>query len=511
MRIRIAKGYILESIHKRIIIVLTVVFLFVISNGWASDKIFLNSGEIVEGEIVHETPIFVRIRTIANKTEEYLQSRIDHLEFEPLDDDIEQKDSSLSESTNTPENTVDTIILKTGRIVKGKIIRQTPIFVRIQTDAALGIENFMIEHIERINTDDILEQKDPSMDISQEVIKTDANILTVPNTATETIPLENKIVPYSKVISRDSPEPSSSQDYRRINDPITSNSGQSYQNAAPNMKNFEEVQKEIAKLENASLSDQVSKGDMANIVTETPHIFNTEAYNDFLDQTITTSNYKRENTHQQQSALLKQAMEARANAASGGAQGSLDKAKEMIPEFLMAIVIGAGVPILIGIVFLIICIGKMTLNQGENKEVDDELKSLSSLKEENKISDEEYNNLTAEAKKHLSESPVKTFLQSVPRIFIYPVRGKVLLSTLGATVVFYIFRIAMYAPFYGFFAMIFAFCYFVACIVKIIETAVTEEREDIFDWPSFTDMVDWFGKAFLFLIGWLICHGTVLQ
>ena len=42
----------------------------------------------------------------------------------------------------------------------------------------------------------------------------------------------------------------------------------------------------------------------------------------------------------------------------------------------------------------------------------------------------------------------------------------------GICVMFYVFRVAMYAPFYGFFAMIFAFCYLVACIVKIIETAV---------------------------------------
>ncbi|MCK5013834.1 MAG: hypothetical protein KAS66_08430, partial [Candidatus Omnitrophica bacterium] len=131
--------------------------------------------------------------------------------------------------------------------------------------------------------------------------------------------------------------------------------------------------------------------------------------------------------------------------------------------------------------------------------------------EEDKISKEEYENLTNEEKNRLSESPVKLFLRSVPRIFIYPARGKVLLATMGASVMFYIFRVAMYAaPFYGFFAMIFGFCYIVACIVKIIETAVTQEREDLFDWPSFTEMVDWFGKAFLFLVGWLICHGTAI-
>ena len=170
----------------------------------------------------------------------------------------------------------------------------------------------------------------------------------------------------------------------------------------------------------------------------------------------------------------------------------------------MGILVGFGVPIVFGIVYFILSIIKSAVGKDTNKEVKDELESLEKLKAEEKVSDEEYANLVNEARNRLTESPVKAYLLSVPRIFMYPVRGKVLLSTLAATAMFYVFRIAMYAPFYGFFATIFAFCYLVACIVKIIETAVSQEREDVFDWPSFTEMVDWFGKAFLFLIGWLI-------
>ena len=500
--------------RNRITTAFLVVFFFVVSGVASADKIFLKSGKVIEGQIVNDSPVFVRIKT-DEFYGEYLLPLIDHLEFDQPREIPEAQDVKESVSTDNPEDTLDTIILKTGRSITGTIIEQTPIFVRIETNEVVDAQNFLMENIERIDSRHIVLQDDFSQVVKSEtkddkagdIIENDEKVL-ADAIQEKAVSDEKKIAPYQKILSSDSPQPSQPRTYRRIQPSSYPGVNENLQNAVPDMTDFSQTRKEIATLQNASLSNQLAtepQKNLPDIVTETPHIFNTKAYNDFLDQTVTTSNYKSEDVNlTEPDALLKQVMDARVKAASGGAEEThLEKMKEMIPKVFLAIIIGAGVPVFIGIVLLVMNICGSTLDKGANTEVNKE--------EEDKISKEEYENLTNEEKNRLSESPVKLFLRSVPRIFIYPARGKVLLATMGASVMFYIFRVAMYAaPFYGFFAMIFGFCYIVACIVKIIETAVTQEREDLFDWPSFTEMVDWFGKAFLFLVGWLICHGTAI-
>lgn len=500
--------------RNRITTAFLVVFFFVVSGVASADKIFLKSGKVIEGQIVNDSPVFVRIKT-DEFYGEYLLPLIDHLEFDQPREIPEAQDVKESVSTDNPEDTLDTIILKTGRSITGTIIEQTPIFVRIETNEVVDAQNFLMENIERIDSRHIVLQDDFSQVVKSEtkddkagdIIENDEKVL-ADAIQEKAVSDEKKIAPYQKILSSDSPQPSQPRAYRRIQPSSYPGVNENLQNAVPDMTDFSQTRKEIATLQNASLSNQLAtepQKNLPDIVTETPHIFNTKAYNDFLDQTVTTSNYKSEDVNlTEPDALLKQVMDARVKAASGGAEEThLEKMKEMIPKVFLAIIIGAGVPVFIGIVLLVMNICGSTLDKGANTEVNKE--------EEDKISKEEYENLTNEEKNRLSESPVKLFLRSVPRIFIYPARGKVLLATMGASVMFYIFRVAMYAaPFYGFFAMIFGFCYIVACIVKIIETAVTQEREDLFDWPSFTEMVDWFGKAFLFLVGWLICHGTAI-
>lgn len=500
--------------RNRITTAFLVVFFFVVSGVASADKIFLKSGKVIEGQIVNDSPVFVRIKT-DEFYGEYLLPLIDHLEFDQPREIPEAQDVKESVSTDNPEDTLDTIILKTGRSITGTVIEQTPIFVRIETNEVVDAQNFLMENIERIDSRHIVLQDDFSQVVKSEtkddkagdIIENDEKVL-ADAIQEKAVSDEKKIAPYQKILSSDSPQPSQPRTYRRIQPSSYPGVNENLQNAVPDMTDFSQTRKEIATLQNASLSNQLAtepQKNLPDIVTETPHIFNTKAYNDFLDQTVTTSNYKSEDVNlTEPDALLKQVMDARVKAASGGAEEThLEKMKEMIPKVFLAIIIGAGVPVFIGIVLLVMNICGSTLDKGANTEVNKE--------EEDKISKEEYENLTNEEKNRLSESPVKLFLRSVPRIFIYPARGKVLLATMGASVMFYIFRVAMYAaPFYGFFAMIFGFCYIVACIVKIIETAVTQEREDLFDWPSFTEMVDWFGKAFLFLVGWLICHGTAI-
>jgi len=99
----------------------------------------------------------------------------------------------------------------------------------------------------------------------------------------------------------------------------------------------------------------------------------------------------------------------------------------------------------------------------------------------------------------------KNYWQHLPRVFIYPVRGKILWATLGATVFFSIMNVAMFAPFYGFIVMIIFFCYSIACMVSIIETAATSDREDYFEWPDYQDWFDWIGKGILLVLANILC------
>ncbi|HBR13977.1 MAG TPA: hypothetical protein DD723_00325 [Candidatus Omnitrophica bacterium] len=102
------------------------------------------------------------------------------------------------------------------------------------------------------------------------------------------------------------------------------------------------------------------------------------------------------------------------------------------------------------------------------------------------------------------------FWKEAPRVFIYPLRGNVLSASIGGTVFFTGINIAMYAPFYGIIACIMFVCYTIASMVKIIETAVTTEREDLYDWPDFLDWFDWVGKAILFLLAWGISYAPAI-
>lgn len=127
-------------------------------------------------------------------------------------------------------------------------------------------------------------------------------------------------------------------------------------------------------------------------------------------------------------------------------------------------------------------------------------------------------NLSGDEKKALEKgaSRQKTAVNArnywcfVPRVFIYPFKGQVIFATIGGSVLFSIMNVAMFAPFYGFLAMIMFVCYFVACMVNIIETAVTVEREDVFDLPDFITWFDWVGKVFLLAMSVVLCYGPAV-
>ncbi|MCK5013835.1 MAG: hypothetical protein KAS66_08435, partial [Candidatus Omnitrophica bacterium] len=369
--------------RNRITTAFLVVFFFVVSGVASADKIFLKSGKVIEGQIVNDSPVFVRIKT-DEFYGEYLLPLIDHLEFDQPREIPEAQDVKESVSTDNPEDTLDTIILKTGRSITGTVIEQTPIFVRIETNEVVDAQNFLMENIERIDSRHIVLQDDFSQVVKSEtkddkagdIIENDEKVL-ADAIQEKAVSDEKKIAPYQKILSSDSPQPSQPRTYRRIQPSSYPGVNENLQNAVPDMTDFSQTRKEIATLQNASLSNQLAtepQKNLPDIVTETPHIFNTKAYNDFLDQTVTTSNYKSEDVNlTEPDALLKQVMDARVKAASGGAEEThLEKMKEMIPKVFLAIIIGAGVPVFIGIVLLVMNICGSTLDKGANTEVNKE-------------------------------------------------------------------------------------------------------------------------------------------
>ena len=153
--------------RNRITTAFLVVFFFVVSGVASADKIFLKSGKVIEGQIVNDSPVFVRIKT-DEFYGEYLLPLIDHLEFDQPREIPEAQDVKESVSTDNPEDTLDTIILKTGRSITGTIIEQTPIFVRIETNEVVDAQNFLMENIERIDSRHIVLQDDFSQVVKSE-------------------------------------------------------------------------------------------------------------------------------------------------------------------------------------------------------------------------------------------------------------------------------------------------------------------------------------------------------
>jgi hypothetical protein len=116
---------------------------------------------------------------------------------------------------------------------------------------------------------------------------------------------------------------------------------------------------------------------------------------------------------------------------------------------------------------------------------------------------EEYKKKRAVVPTNINE---KNYWQQVGNIFVYPLRKKILWSTLGATVFFTIMNFTLYVPFYGFIIGIMMGCYFIGCVVHIIQTAVSTEDENVFEWPDFLSWMDWFGTTLLFILAVMISY-----
>jgi len=347
----------------------------------------------------------------------------------------------------------DTIYLKSGETISGQITYESPIFVRIQTLGEIETQEYLaqlIDHIERNGEAQPLDRSDAKEGLDSKAQEPPAAVATIDEKAEITV--EPKT--FGKII------------LPAIRSPGYKIEGMNVKTTAPTILNNDSIQELLA-------SD-------ASKVVEKP-----------------AAPKKIEKKGRAPRTSRRQEAKTPAEAAMKKMTAFKDK---------YAVGTGVGLIVLIGIMFVLTKIRE----SAQVKEQRDEIKSIGDLKVSGSVSEEEYASLLKNATDALAEAEGEPFWKKIPGVFIYPLQGHVLLATVGASVFFYFYRIALVIPFYGFIAAIMLGCYIVACVVKIIETAVTSDRADLFDWPDFTEWVDWFGKFFLFIIGWIICHGTAI-
>ncbi len=326
----------------------------------------------------------------------------------------------------------DTIILKTGETIQGKIVRETPVFVRIETEEEIGVQEYLNELIERV-------EKGPQGDEGA-VEAQPPEVEQIPaNTVFDPMPAGPEAVDREAVVPPTLADESKPviETAVAIVEPLEA---QQPQPAAP-----------LTSLDNQSLQEFLTAHPPQNL-QETPA----------------------------------PVVQEKKNFSLSPHEG----------------IIAAGIVLLI--VLFIVLRKKKTVTEQEVKKKEEAAKEAMNLSEEEK-----------KALEHAQKVP-QTALNSrnywcfVPRIFIYPFKGQVVFATVGTTVLFSVMNVAMYAPFYGFLVMIMFICYLVACMVNIIETAVTVEREDVFDLPDFTTWVDWAGKVFLLAMSVVLCYGPAV-
>lgn len=306
----------------------------------------------------------------------------------------------------------DMIVLKTGETIQGKIVRETPVFVRIETEDEIGVREYLQELIERI-------ERGPARDtVVQETLPP----------AVESVPagMVSEIVPAVQEVA----------DKEQV---------------VPSYTVVESKPVPLTRLDDQSIQEFLTAHPPQNL------------------------------------------QEAPAPVVQEKKSFSLSPRDGIIAAVIVVL-----------IVLFVVLRKKKTVTEQEVKKREEAAKEALNLSEDEK-----------KALEHAQKVPKtainpQNYWSFVPRIFIYPFQGQVVFATAGGTIFFAIMNVAMYAPFYGLMVMIMSVCYLVACMVNIIETAVTVEREDVFDLPDFMTWFDWAGKVFLLAMSVVLCYGPAV-
>jgi hypothetical protein len=325
----------------------------------------------------------------------------------------------------------DTVVLKTGEVIQGRIVRETPVFVRIETEDEIGVKEYLNELIDRI----------------EKGSRGDAVPLQVQPSAVEQIPASAVSVPVPAdpaAVDREPVVP--------LNLPAEG----------------KPVQETAAAIEPLKVEQPQTAGPLTNL--------DNQSIQEFLTA------HPPQNLQETPAPVVQE-----------------EKSFSVSPrEGIIAAVIVALV-----VVFVVLR-KKNTVMKQEVKKKEEAAKEALNLSEDEKKALEHAQNVPKTA------IHPQNYWRFVPRIFIYPFKGQVVFATVGGTVFFSIMNVAMYAPFYGLLVMVMFICYMVACMVNIIETAVTVEREDVFDLPDFTTWFDWIGKVFLLAMSVVLCYGPAV-
>ena len=113
-------------------------------------------------------------------------------------------------------------------------------------------------------------------------------------------------------------------------------------------------------------------------------------------------------------------------------------------------------------------------------------------------------NVAEQINSHYDGINPKNYWMYVGGIFAYPLRRNIFFATVGGTIFFTIINFTVWVPFYGFIISLMFGCYLIGCLVSIVNVAATKERDDVFEWPEFINWSDWFGTTILFILANII-------
>lgn len=318
----------------------------------------------------------------------------------------------------------DTLILTSGKVVEGKVIHETPVYIRIQLEGAIEIQEYLVEQIQSVT-------KDGQVTVLREPV----------TPAQEGRPVESTPEPIAPVIKSYGPidKPSSSLS-------LSSPSGKEESTTSSSVPAFRET---------LTLDD--------------------EAIQKLLASRLPKDQAEQQNKTEQQKSPW-----------------SFKPRDGLIAGFIFIILMAVG----------IWKKRKAPLAQKKKEQAEKEPEGLPEV------------TVAAEADKEqaVPKSTIneRNYWYHVMRTFIYPLRGHVLFATISGSIFFMILSVAMFAPFYGLIVTVMFACYVAACMVSIIETAVTIDREDVFELPDFFNWFDWLGKTILLVLGMVLSYAPAI-
>lgn len=382
---------------------------------------------------------------------------------------------------SSPITFADQVILKSGEVIEGTIVKETPVFVRIHAEGQVEIQEFLTDLVDQVIYGEV-----------DEVVPKESFPSIEPPTPTEE--QVEHIKPIMQVIG-EFPEEANTQDQKEVVSPQTTSPATTVKPKMQSIGVIDATSNTFTSAEQILEQSEPKKIEGSSDSKSFKPLL--ELDNDTIRELLPWTVPEEPEEVEEEPGLF----------------------QSKLNYILIVLVV-----IVILVLFLISKRKKVRQNStnfGEtsqnSSDVDDISKDQTSLEAPPSVippSDlKKSEGLSAREpgpKAMTSRVHEGNYWQQVPLIFAYPLRGPILSATVGATIFFAIMNVAMFAPFYGIVVTLMFLCYTIACMVSIIETAATTDREDLFDWPDFQDWFDWIGKGILFMLAWVISYAPAI-